>query len=89
MRGDAGGLVEIGPAQGGPGTIRVSFSAGKIIDIWIDDLRLAPKCVSYQGKIIEQGTHSELIARDGTYAKLWSRQSGGFLEPDLQEEAAE
>ena len=42
-----------------------------------------------QGKIIEQGTHSELISLGGTYAKLWNRQSGGFLEPDLQEEAAE
>jgi ATP-binding cassette subfamily B multidrug efflux pump len=42
-----------------------------------------------QGKIIEEGTHSELIALGGTYAKLWSRQSGGFLEPDAVEEAAE
>jgi ATP-binding cassette subfamily B multidrug efflux pump len=42
-----------------------------------------------QGKIIEQGTHSELIALGGTYAKLWSRQSGGFLELDAVEEAAE
>lgn len=32
------------------------------------------------GKIIEEGTHSELLAIDGTYAKLWSHQSGGFLE---------
>jgi len=42
-----------------------------------------------QGKIIEQGTHAELIALGGTYARLWNRQSGGFLEPDVQEEAAE
>lgn len=42
-----------------------------------------------QGRIIEEGTHAELIALGGTYAKLWNRQSGGFLEPDLQEEAAE
>lgn len=32
------------------------------------------------GKITEQGTHNELIAKDGIYAKLWSRQSGGFLK---------
>lgn len=31
------------------------------------------------GKIIEQGTHQELLEQDGLYAKLWQRQSGGFL----------
>ena len=32
-----------------------------------------------QGKIIEMGTHSELIKNGGHYANLWSLQSGGFL----------
>ncbi|WP_341938814.1 ABC transporter ATP-binding protein [Marinimicrobium sp. C2-29] len=32
-----------------------------------------------KGKIVEQGTHSELIAHRGLYAQLWSHQSGGFL----------
>lgn len=32
------------------------------------------------GKIIEDGTHSELLKHSGTYAKLWSHQSGGFIE---------
>jgi ATP-binding cassette subfamily B multidrug efflux pump len=32
-----------------------------------------------KGQIIEQGTHSELIAKNGIYAQLWARQSGGFL----------
>jgi len=41
------------------------------------------------GKIVEQGTHAELLARDGIYAKLWQHQSGGFIEADLVEEAAE
>jgi ATP-binding cassette, subfamily B, multidrug efflux pump len=31
------------------------------------------------GKIIEDGTHAQLIANGGLYAKLWARQSGGFL----------
>ncbi|MBR0664715.1 ABC transporter ATP-binding protein [Roseomonas hellenica] len=31
------------------------------------------------GRIVEQGSHAELLARDGTYAQLWKRQSGGFL----------
>lgn len=35
-----------------------------------------------QGQIVEQGTHAELLALDGLYAKLWKRQSGGFLTPD-------
>jgi hypothetical protein len=31
------------------------------------------------GKISERGTHDELLARNGIYAVLWARQSGGFL----------
>lgn len=32
------------------------------------------------GKIVEDGTHSELLTQDGVYAKLWNHQSGGFIE---------
>jgi len=38
--------------------------------------------VFHEGKIIEDGTHTELIEHDGHYAKLWSMQAGGFL-PEL------
>ncbi|GES45675.1 multidrug ABC transporter ATP-binding protein [Rhizobium dioscoreae] len=34
------------------------------------------------GRIVEDGTHAELIARNGIYATLWSHQSGGFIEGD-------
>jgi ATP-binding cassette subfamily B protein len=32
------------------------------------------------GKIVEQGSHKDLLRQNGTYAKLWAHQSGGFLE---------
>ncbi|MEO8105475.1 MAG: ABC transporter ATP-binding protein, partial [Candidatus Saccharibacteria bacterium] len=32
------------------------------------------------GKITEQGSHKELLGRNGSYAKLWAHQSGGFIE---------
>jgi sulfate transport system ATP-binding protein len=35
-----------------------------------------------QGRIVEEGTHAQLLARGGTYARLWQRQSGGFTELD-------
>jgi ATP-binding cassette, subfamily B, bacterial len=40
-----------------------------------------------RGQIIEQGSHAELLARQGTYAGLWNHQSGGFLNEDDQETA--
>jgi ABC-type multidrug transport system fused ATPase/permease subunit len=32
------------------------------------------------GKIVEQGSHAELIRQHGVYARLWSHQSGNFIE---------
>lgn len=36
-----------------------------------------------QGKIIEQGTHQQLLNKNGLYAQLWKHQSGGFLGDNL------
>ena len=37
------------------------------------------------GNIIEQGSHAELIEQNGVYARLWARQSGGFIGEELEE----
>ncbi|WP_333828896.1 ABC transporter ATP-binding protein [Pararhodobacter sp.] len=31
------------------------------------------------GRIVEQGTHTELLEQGGLYARFWARQSGGFI----------
>jgi hypothetical protein len=43
-------------AKGPGGVLKVSLCQGKIIDIWIDDLRLAPDCVAFAGKPIARAT---------------------------------
>jgi ATP-binding cassette, subfamily B, multidrug efflux pump len=35
-----------------------------------------------EGRIVEEGTHSQLLVNGGLYAELWSRQTGGFLAAD-------
>lgn len=34
-------------------------------------------------KIVEQGTHNQLIRRRGEYSRLWKMQSGGFLQEEI------
>ena len=33
-----------------------------------------------KGKIVQKGTHKELIKQDGLYKKLWSLQKGGYIK---------
>ncbi len=40
------------------------------------------------GRIIEQGSHDELLERDGLYAQFWHRQSGGFIRTEQDTSAA-
>lgn len=47
--------------------------------------RLDRLIVIDQGRIVEQGTHNELLGRNGIYAALWQHQSGGFLAEELPE----
>ena len=42
-----------------------------------------------KGRIVEQGTHAELVDTGGIYSQLWHRQSGGFIDADQAEQAAQ
>jgi ATP-binding cassette subfamily B multidrug efflux pump len=45
--------------------------------------RLDRLIVLDQGRIVEAGTHDQLLALNGHYAALWRHQSGGFLPEQL------
>jgi ATP-binding cassette subfamily B multidrug efflux pump len=40
-----------------------------------------------QGRIVEQGSHAELLDQGGLYARLWAHQSGGFLGEEAGDES--
>jgi len=42
-----------------------------------------------RGRIVEEGSHAELLGRNGHYAALWRRQSGGFIDSSAPQQAAE
>lgn len=42
-----------------------------------------------KGRIVEEGTHDQLVKKNGLYARLWKRQSGGFLGGHSEQVAAE
>ena len=41
-----------------------------------------------RGRVVEEGTHQDLVARGGLYAQLWQRQSGGFIDAGAEAESA-
>ena len=59
------------------------FVAGLDAFHWVFRLVVLDK-----GRVIEEGSHEELVAKGGLYAQLWQRQSGGFLLDDAPGEPA-
>ena len=41
--------------------------------------------VMQAGRIVEDGSHSSLLAKGGLYAQYWERQSGGFIRTEAAE----
>ncbi|MGE0500139.1 MAG: ABC transporter ATP-binding protein [Rhizobiaceae bacterium] len=41
-----------------------------------------------KGRVVEEGSHAELVAKGGLYAQLWARQSGGFIDVEAEAEKA-
>jgi ATP-binding cassette subfamily B multidrug efflux pump len=39
------------------------------------------------GRVVEEGTHQQLLAAGGIYARLWAHQSGGFLGEEAEDAA--
>jgi len=80
-----GGLVVSGVTEShadetaGALTLRVSLCAGKIIDIWIDDLRKTPPSVTYEGKAIAPTTPREELEKTfGGCTVMPARIGGAF-----------
>jgi hypothetical protein len=61
-------------------TLRVSLCAGKIIDIWIDDLRLAPASLIYEGKAIAPAVPREDLEKTFGGCKEMPPRTGGTFE---------
>ena len=40
-----------------------------------------------RGRIVEEGSHEALLAKDGLYARYWKRQSGGFIGTEDEDTA--
>jgi hypothetical protein len=68
------------PGKSDPGAVlRVTLCAGKIIDIWLDDLRAATSCVTYEGKpIAPTMPREELEKLVGDCADTAARIGGAF-----------
>src|SRR5690606_17764846 len=64
--------------------------AGKTVIAIAQRLSTIPRMdrllVMDQGHIVERGTHAELIAANGLYARLWARQTGGFVAAGAHDE---
>jgi hypothetical protein len=69
------------PGGTGEGTrLGIALCDGKIIEIWLDDLRTAPACVSYQGKLLAPQTPREEVEKLFGGCSATPPRIGGVIE---------